>query len=742
MDQIIESWTVQGYYPNVPLFGFTEEGGISQFSATQEYRVNGVESLYAVLERNGLIVPPMIDANTYCCEWVANRWWVYRAQVEIGKNHPRICFEGIDGVCRVYFNNHFLARHANSYVPLSIDMEAYAGQKGTLMVMVENQTENINQSGYTSKITAQRPRYDNKWDFCPRLVSLGIVAPVYLKTDAEIGEVKIETMMNGAVNVYYHGTCFGKDCTVRFEIEGQKAECGDESGCLRVSVADPQRWYCNGVGKPRLYEGVLSIFRDGERIWQKRYRIGFRTVEFVQNEHAPENSFPYTLVLNNEKIYIKGVNFVPVDMSRAQFTREKYASLIARAKDMNVNFIRVWGGGVIETEEFYDLCDEYGILVWQDFMQSSSGIDNCATVLQEGLENIAATAEFAVKRLRNHPSLAVWCGGNELMDNWVPHDFSQPNIAMLKEIVDREDGTRVMFPTTASGGLASGSLARVGEGVHHDIHGPWTFTGNEEHYRFYNRMDSLLHSEFGTDGFCNISALDKMFSKKQKEMSAIAENYIWRHKAEWWDPMPVCEEIFGKSENLTEQIYLSQYIQAEALRYAAEANRRRAFNNSGCFIWQFNEPYPNLCCTNLVDYFGEPKAAYYAVQRAYAKINPNMKYDKMYYMPGETFEAELYLTSEERGDFTYKMFAETDDGISENMYRVSIQEKGKSVKVGKISFTVPAAGALCFKLTAEIGGRTYENKIMLLVMSGGRCDKTKAVSFVRSLLNEMPEAKQ
>jgi len=736
METKITKWTLQGYYPNAPLFGFSEEYGVTQFPATDEMDFYIGESIYNALERHGIIEDPMIDVNSYKCEWVANRWWIFRAQVEIKGEFPRLYFEGIDGVCRVFFNNKFLAKHENSFVPLEIDMSEYSGASGIVTVMVENCTENYNQSGYTAKITAQRPRYDNKWDFCPRLVSLGIVAPVSLRVGADIYDVKIVTENSGKIVVDYKSRFLPEGSIVEFSVEGVVTSAKNSAVCLSLDIKDPVLWNPNGHGDRKLYKATLKAIKNDKTIWEKNYNIGFRQIRFERNENAGEGNLPYTLIVNGERLYIKGVNFVPVAMSRAEFTRERYEKLLTLVTDMNVNFIRVWGGGVIETEEFYEICDKKGILVWQDFTQSSSGIDNCATTLEEGLNNLAKTAKSAVKRIRNHPSLAVYCGGNELMQDWIPLDFDHPNIAMLKKITDDFDGTRIMFPTTASGRSASGKIENVGKNIHADIHGPWTFTGNEKYYEFYNKMDSLLHSEFGADGFCNVETIEKIFSAKERKLSTISGNYVWRHKAEWWNQIPLVEEIFGKCDNLEEMIYLSQFVQAEAVRYAVEANRRRAFNNSGCFIWQFNESYPNLCCTNLVDYFFKPKAAYFAVKQAYSPVNPNMKYSKLYYEPNETFYAELYLTSDIEGEFNYSVTAVTENGRIHCCYSVNISEKGKSEKVGMLDFVMPEKGVAHFYLSAEKNGIIYKNEVLLLVMNGEVCDKTAAIAFAKELKGE------
>jgi len=730
MIKVIENWTVQGYYPNHPMFGFDLQKGITQFSATEEYLIEEGDCLYDTLYKNGLIENPMLDVNSYKCEWVANRWWVYRTQINVKGNNPRIVFSGVDGEFSVFINNVFKVRHANSYVPLEVDLSEYNNQNISILVMVENQKGDLNQSGYTSKITTQRPRYNTKWDFCPRIVSLGLVAPVYLNTDAEISECKIVAEECGKVSVEYQGKYFTGDEKVYFTIDGKTLSSDKSSGVFYAEIENANLWYPNGLKQSTLYKGVLSIESNGVKVWEKQYNVGFRTIQLIKNEKSTDNALPYTFVVNGEKVYIKGVNFVPVDMCRTGY-HKKYEKLILLAKEMNVNLIRVWGGGTIETEEFYNLCDENGIMVWQDFMQSSSGIDNCATVLSEGMKNIKETAEYAVKNIRNHPSLAVYCGGNELMDNWVPLTYEHANIAMLKSIIEKLDGNRFFFPTTASGPTGSGNLNNVGKGVHHDIHGPWTYQGNEEQYLFYNNIDSLFHSEFGVDGFCNPETLPLILSEKYQKVDEISKNYVLRHKAEWWDPMPILHEMFGEFESLEELCLLSQYLQAEGLRYAIEANRRRAYNNSGCIIWQFNEPYPNLCCTNIVDYFGKPKLAYYAVKQAYAKVNPNLKHDKTYYQTGEVFQAEVFLTSDIIGKFDYTVEVETNNGKNHYFFVAEIAEKDKSVCVGKIEFVVPSSGAIRIKLVAEKEAENYSNERLLLIKSGEYCDKKSVLEFVK-----------
>jgi beta-mannosidase len=163
------------------------------------------------------------------------------------------------------------------------------------------------------------------------------------------------------------------------------------------------------------------------------------------------------------------------------------------------------------------------------------------------------------------------------------------------------------------------------------------------HYYKLNQCDSLFHSEFGVSGLANIESLKKFISQENQLVTDMNENLVWRHHGEWWDMLPTSKELFGELESLDQFVKVSQFIQAEGIRYILEANRRRKFKNSGSIIWQFNEPWPNVSCTSLVDYYQQPKMAYYWVKDAFAPLHVSLKYDKLFYLPEEEFKGQVFI---------------------------------------------------------------------------------------------------
>ncbi|MDG0814176.1 glycoside hydrolase family 2 TIM barrel-domain containing protein [Cohnella rhizosphaerae] len=414
------------------------------------------------------------------------------------------------------------------------------------------------------------------------------------------------------------------------------------TGELRIPIDQVRLWQPNGYGEQPLYDVRLTLLEDGSVMDTRAFKTGIRSLSYAQNEESPEDALPYTFVVNGKRIYVRGVNMTPLDHLYGNVTPEQYEYYVLLMKRAGVNLVRVWGGGIIEKACFYELCDRHGLLVWQEFIQSSSGIDNVPSKRSAFLELIALTAASALKAKRNHVSLTVWSGGNELMSEPnLPSTCEDANLAMLKALVETNDPRRLFLPTSASGPV---QYITPEKGVSHDVHGHWKYQGNPGHYELYSDVDNLFHSEFGVDGVSAVKSLKKFLPASELRPVSMNDSLVWRHHGEWWDTYDRDIELFGAEVASEIGVFsrASQWIQAEGLRYVLEANRRRQFRNSGSVIWQLNEPYPNASSTSLVDYYGESKMAYYWTLRAYGPFFASAEYRRLNFRTGETFEVKLF----------------------------------------------------------------------------------------------------
>ena len=293
---------------------------------------------------------------------------------------------------------------------------------------------------------------------------------------------------------------------------------------------------------------------------------------------------------------VKGWNWVPVDALYGVPRPEKVERLLGLAARSGANLIRVWGGGLLESEHFYDVCDQLGLSVWQEFSQSSSGFESVPSTDAAFVETLAGDARRIVPRLARHPSLAAWCGGNEL-----DGDDSSPALAALRAVVTELDPARTWLATSP-----------LGEA---DIHGPWEHQGLRGHYAHYDApVPAKLHSEFGVEGMTNRAAHEALITE-EKRWPADRSNPVYEHLGAWWNNAPLVQECFaGRLADLETLRRASQWLQYDGLRYAVEARLRRSI---GVIPWQLNESYPNAWCTAAVDWHGVPKPAYWGVRRAY-----------------------------------------------------------------------------------------------------------------------------
>ncbi|HWH06668.1 MAG TPA: glycoside hydrolase family 2 TIM barrel-domain containing protein [Gaiellaceae bacterium] len=508
------------------------------------------------LMRAGEVPDLYRERNSLAAEWVPERSWIYRTRVRGG----RVRFEGVDFEAGVFVDGEEVGRHVGLFEPFEVDVPE--GQH-LLAVVVHAAPESESQVGHTSKVRVHKPRLSYGWDFCPRLVHQGIWRPVVLDPPAETFPV------------------------VRLEGDVGTVEAGGE---VVLRVEQPELWWPNGMGAQRLYD-----------VPELGIAVGFRSIELRPTEEAPGGAFPYAFVVNGEPMRVHGWNWVPLDALYGVPRPEKLEHVLRLARHAGVNLLRVWGGGLIETPEFYELCDRLGLLVWQEFSQSSSGIENMPSVEPEWVETLRADARQIVPRRRRHPSLALWCGGNELYA-----DDSSPALAALKEVVQELDPGRGWYPTSPTG-----------PNDDHDVHGPWEHQGLRAHHEHYDTRTSLLHSEFGVEGMTNRRALEELIAPEHR-WPADRSNPVYAHLGAWWNNADLVQEAFGgRLTDVETMRRASQWLQYDGLRYAVEAQLRRWPRCSGTLPWQLNESYPNAWCTSAVDWHGEPKPAYYGVARVY-----------------------------------------------------------------------------------------------------------------------------
>lgn len=752
----LTDWTLGANYPYVPVMTCAAETGQILGSVLDPIPATVPGCVHNDLLRAGLIPDPFYEMDALRCAWVEQFWWTYMTRFTLEERlrgrHLRLTFRGIDYEGQITLNGVSCGTHTGMYVPFRVDItdRVRFGEENTLSAMLREPPREMGQIGYTSRTHTQKARFTYKWDFSTRLVQIGLydrvliedfgrAAVEYTRVDARLtgerGEVRAESELTvfeaGDVTAEWQLSLDG--AVIARERRTVTLAAGTQTVEATLPVEAPQLWYPNGAGAQPVYTLTVTLSDEAGLSDRAAYSCGFRDRRYLRAEGAPEDCLPYGVVFGGERVYIKGVNMVPLDILYGRIRPERTERFLRLAKEAGVNLIRVWGGGLIESEWFYTLCDRFGLMVWQEFIQSSSGLDNVPSKDPEFLRLCRRTAAHAVREKQPHPSLTFWCGGNELEDERrVPATFADENLAMLKEITDLYDGDTLMLPTSATGFYEFLDVTKPGQ--NYDVHGPWKYDGATQHYTTYNRSDSQLHSEFGVDGMNPLSSLRTVLSPDNLKVQSMA-NPVWRFHGEMWDTLGRDREMFGPLPDtaLEEYILSSQTVQAEGLRYALEANRRRAFRNVGSIVWQFNEPWPNVSGTNLVDYYGTPKLAYYAVSLAFRAAFPSLAYDKWLFDPGETAALRLFMTAEgEDGEWELAVSAETDAGEPlPTPDRMTVRTGGgRSVCAAEWTMRMPAGGAVTLNLTARQGERVCRNRYVLLVKNaGGVADRALLLAF-------------
>ena len=389
-----------------------------------------------------------------------------------------------------------------------------------------------------------------------------------------------------------------------------------------MQVKNPQLWWPNGLGDQPLYQVRVILSEGNQTLDEKKYQMGLRKIELRQEPDEWGKSF--TFAVNGHPFFAKGADWIPADSFPTRLTEEALEGLIRSAVATHQNMLRVWGGGFYEDERFYDLCDRYGILLWQDFIFSCSiyPLDE-----PEFLENVRVEVQENIRRIRHRASLALWCGNNEMEQGWAEWGWQNPELETLKAVYDKffhhtlkewcnaEDPDNVYWPSSPSSDTPfenpNGQIQ--GDAHYWDVwHGGKPFTA-------YRNQYPRFMSEFGFQALPPLETIRTFADESEWNMTSYIMEQHQKNASGNVLMVRQMLDTFRLPKDFESLVYLSLVLQAEGIRYGVEHWRRHTNRVSGTLYWQLNDCWPVASWASL-DYFGRWKALHYAARRFYAPL--------------------------------------------------------------------------------------------------------------------------
>ena len=640
-------WKLSGWTPYLWRMSKTTEIGATPGAEVTSIPAKAPGSVQYALREAGIIPDWNMGLNARECEWVENRHWIYEAVVpdewiEPDKTYRLNC-RGLDYCGWVIVNGETVSEFEGTHIPHIVDLTEHLTEKGNVVRIVFDVPPRwLGQFGFTSQMTDWKARFYYTWDWVVRLVQVGIWNSIYLeKTDGvEIGNFRCTT----SVDV--------ESCVGTLEIGGHVS--GDSGAVVRLSLAEGETvlkeqdvpasefsksglrwtgvpvklWWPNLEGDQPLYTvNCRLVDSDGNEMDSLTRRVGFRSVTWAPCEDAPEEADNNLCVVNGRPVFLQGVNWVPILPNFADVTPEDYRKRLTLYRELGCNLMRVWGGAVLERTWFYDLCDELGLMVWQEMPMSSSGGSSTPATDEKSISEMAAIAESYIARRHHHASLIVWSGGNELTGSDAsprkPADFDHPMIGRLRDVAMEHDPTRRFFATSPSGPSSHADPAKFGKGVHWHVHGPWKADGNlDEHWTdFWRNDDSNLRTETGAPGASSVEIIRKYAGDCEVMPATPMTNPLWRRTSSWWIEWDQFVAEHGREPNdIEEYVAWNQERQARALSIACKACKDRFPRCGGFVVWMGHDCFPCNANTSIVDFNGDPKPAALALKEIWRSV--------------------------------------------------------------------------------------------------------------------------
>ncbi|WP_277115584.1 glycoside hydrolase family 2 protein [Chryseobacterium sp.] len=600
---------------------------------------------------NKIIPDPFKDGNEKKVQWIENEDWDYQAAFTVSSHELKndnidLVFKGLDTFSEIYLNGQLLKKTDNMFRKWTIPVKSYLKSgNNTLQIKFKSAVNTGKELAKKVPFTmpesprsfVRKAQYQFGWDWGPRLVTAGIWKDIQLEfwNNAKIITVKdIQKKVSDTSNdlrfdVEIYAQNAG-DYTLDLNTTHQKISLkkGNNTISVPYETSGMKLWQPNGRGEAHLCDFEVKLSKDQKNIDAKNIRIGLRTVELVQEKDEKGKSFYFKV--NGQPLYIKGTNWIPGDSFSPRMTKEKYQKLIKDTKDANMNMIRIWGGGIYEDDEFYKACDENGILVWQDFMFAGSFYP----ADEAFLNNVKEEVKDQVNRLQNHPSIALWCGNNEIDEaivNWgYQKQFNYSKNDSLQVWKDYKKLFHEVIPNALAENLKSDkniywpSSPSIGWGhkeslTEGDSH-YWGVWWGEQPFEIYNEKVGRFMSEYGFQGTPSLETTKSMFSGiPDLNLQNPTIKAHEKHTRGWDIINEYLKRDYKIPTDFVQYNYVSQLLQARGMQIAIEAHRRAKPYNMGTLYWQLNDCWPVVSWSSI-DYLGNWKAFHYQAKRSFEPV--------------------------------------------------------------------------------------------------------------------------
>ncbi|MDX1283984.1 MAG: glycoside hydrolase family 2 TIM barrel-domain containing protein, partial [Draconibacterium sp.] len=594
--------------------------------------------------------------------WMEDVYWTYTTSF----NKPELeedeqlffVSKGIDYEFEIWLNGEKLFYQEGMFTKVNLNLSNHLKESNELQVRIYPAPKipgfdmNRSQAAQSCK-----PAVSYGWDWHPRLVPLGIWDDTFLeirnecfitdfftdyKLNNDFSEVGVSLLLEGE-------NLKGKRFEWQLKSSNGKTVLTEKgkissNNILKTSLKNPELWWPHDHGSQPLYSSEIKILGSNAILDEAQQTVGFRRVKLVMNEglwreNIPfpktRNKPPFTLEINGRRIFGKGTNWVNPEIFPGKITKERYNELLDYALEANFNLLRIWGGGIVNKESFYELCNEKGILVWTEFPLACNNYEDSP----DYLETLEQESESIIKRIRKHPSNVMWSGGNELFNSWSGMTDQSLALRLLNSQCFHLDPLIPFIPTSPIYGVG---------------HGNYVFRsldGKTEVYEWMAKAKSTAYTEFGMPGPASVEILKTIIPENELFPPVPGTSWESHHAFQAWvgDTWLMKDflcDYFGEAENLEELVEWGQWIQCEGYKAIYEEARRQKPHCAMAVNWCYNEPWPTAANNSILNYPAKPKPAFYAVSNSCRPVLASARIKKFRWKKGENFETQLYILND------------------------------------------------------------------------------------------------